>query len=91
MNDLLFTVAFLFATLVQSTTFTSLGYNTRYSISRPHYLYFFGPIHQKWPEPTSDKVKNIPSKEDPVNIPYDIPRETFKKVFSCNLPSKKFR
>ena len=88
---MLFLVAVLLVTIVQSTLQNPLRYNTRYCISKPHYLNFFGPIHQKWPEPTSDKVKNIPSKEDPVNIPYEIPRETFKKVFSHNLPSKKFR
>ena len=91
MNDLLFAVAFLFASLVQSTTLNPLRYNTQYCISRPHYLNFFGPMHQRWPEPTSNKATNTLSKEDPVNIPYDVPSETFKKVFSHNLPSNKFR
>ncbi len=91
MNDLLFAVAFLLATLAQSSTLGPMRYNTRYCISRPHYLNFLGPMHQKWPESTSKKVADIPPEEDPANIPYEIPRGMFRKVFSHNLPSKKFR
>ena len=93
MNDLIFAVAFLIATLVQSTSLGPMRYNTRYCISRPHYLNFLGPMHQKWPEPTgnNNKERVVSPLEDPANIPYEIPRETFRKVFSHNLPSKKFR
>ena len=90
---LLFIVAFLLASLCQSTILSPLLYNTRYCISRPHYLSFMGPMHQKWPEPTDNKNKEgvVSSLKDPANIPYEIPRETFQNVFSHNLPSKKFR
>lgn len=93
MNFLLFTLAFLVISLCQSTTISPLRYNTRYCISRPHYLSFMGPMHQKWPEPSSNKNNElfVSSQQDPTNIPYEIPKETFRKVFSHNLPSKKFR
>ena len=88
---MLFVVAVLFVTIVQSTTLNPLRYNSRYCISRPHYLNFMGPMHQKWPEPITTKNNDKDDENENINIPYDIPNEIFKNVFSHNLHSKKFR
>jgi len=91
MNVLLFAVTLLIVTLAQSTSIRPLLYNTRYAISHPHYLNYMGPMYQKWPVLPSNNELLTPPKYDPVNIPYEIPREMFRKIFSHNLPSKKFR
>lgn len=54
-----------------------MGYNTRYCISKPHYLSITGPLHSK-PE-------NFPK----LKKSYKIPQYIYTKVFSDNLPYKK--
>lgn len=51
----------------------SLKYNTRYAISKPHYITHFTPI-------TYSKQYVLPD--------YEIPKWVYKKVFKFNKPNK---
>ena len=65
---------------ILSITFASkqiMKYNTRYSISKPHYLSITGPLHSN--------PKDIPRAD----FSYEIPKESYKKVFTQNIPYKK--
>tara|TARA_B100000424_G_C22939304_1_gene499817 strand:- start:2939 stop:3109 length:171 start_codon:yes stop_codon:yes gene_type:complete len=53
-----------------------MKYNTRYSISKPHYLCIYGPVH--------NDPKNIPK----IDTSYHIPKEIYKKVFRENIAYK---
>ena len=54
-----------------------MGYNTRYSISKPHYLSITGPLHSK------------PEHFPKVEQSYKIPEYIYSNIFSHNLPYKK--
>ena len=55
-----------------------LKYNTKYCISKPHYLSLTGPLHM------APSKKSIPEYND-----YEIPRWIEKKVFPQNIPPNK--
>ena len=54
-----------------------MGYNTRYCISKPHYLSITGPLHSK-PE-------NFPKVEQS----YKIPEYIYSNIFRHNIQYKK--
>jgi len=70
---------FVFVAIL-SITFANeqmMRYNTRYSISKPHYLSITGPLHSN--------PKYIPRAD----FSYEIPKEVYRKVFTHNIPYKK--
>lgn len=66
-----------FVLLTQALCCKILKYNTRYCISKPHYLSLTGPLHSS-PSKESSKEK----------IDYFIPKWVYKKVFKFNRPNK---
>ena len=63
----------IFILFVLSNASRSLRYNTRYAISKPHYMTNFTPI-------TYSKQSVLPD--------YEIPKWVYKKVFKFNKPNK---
>lgn len=71
-------IVYIFALLIISVFSCRqiMKYNTRYSISKPHYLCIYGPVH--------NDPKNIPK----IDTSYHIPKEIYKKVFRENIAYK---
>ena len=67
----MFYLIFLF--FVRSNASRCLRYNSRYAISKPHYITNFIPI-------TYSKQSVLPD--------YEIPNWVYKKVFKYNKPNK---
>ena len=63
----------LFISIVASSR-QIMKYNTRYCISKPHYLSIMGPLHSS--------PKDIPR----IDESYVIPKEVYKKIFKENIP-----